>query len=487
MKSRGTVRRRSWIQCAAGLFLLLLVLNPRFSEAAGPLDSPAAPDSVSSAVYTLDDIYNRLTTGVAGAKRTGAFTEPSAGPGPVGRSTDEIMGVAPTADDVNGAAPGQVLDGTTYWGLRTDGTWGHQTGTMPNNGTATFSPGASAVPVPAGYYSGGQVNGDADLVSGNIRNGVDIFGVAGDPNVADTSTGDAALGDILSGKKAWVDGTELTGTMPNNGTAAFPPGASAVPVPAGYYSGGQVNGDADLVSGNIRSGIDIFGVTGDPNVVDTSTGDAVAGDILLGKKAWVDGAEVTGTAYPAKVAKTGQTTCYDASGAVISCIGTGQDGDPQKGVAWPTPRFTDNGDGTVTDNLTDLVWLKKANCGGTKKWIDAMPFANALYDGWTGDGTGGDCTLSDGSIAGEWRLPNVKEFASLFDFGYFSPALSNAAGTGHWTEGDPFLGVEANLYWTASSYVGTPTNAWFVYLVSGVVNLGAKSAAYYVWPVRDAR
>lgn len=50
------------------------------------------------------------------------------------------------------------------------------------------------------------------------------------------------------------------------------------------------------------------------------------------------------------VPKTGQTTCYDANGSVIPCAGTGQDGDIQAGVAWPDPRFTDNGNGTVTDN-----------------------------------------------------------------------------------------------------------------------------------------
>ena len=36
----------------------------------------------------------------------------------------------------------------------------------------------------------------------------------------------------------------------------------------------------------------------------------------------------------------------------------------KKGVAWPNPRFTDNGNGTVTDNLTGLIWLKNANCFG---------------------------------------------------------------------------------------------------------------------------
>jgi hypothetical protein len=50
--------------------------------------------------------------------------------------------------------------------------------------------------------------------------------------------------------------------------------------------------------------------------------------------------------------QTGQTTCWDAAGNVIDCLGTGQDGDLRMGVAWPNPRFTDNGNETMTDNLT---------------------------------------------------------------------------------------------------------------------------------------
>ena len=57
----------------------------------------------------------------------------------------------------------------------------------------------------------------------------------------------------------------------------------------------------------------------------------------------------------ATVEKTGQTTEY----------ATGDDGDLEQGVDWPNPRLTDNQDGTVTDNLTGLVWLTKANCIAT--------------------------------------------------------------------------------------------------------------------------
>ena len=50
-------------------------------------------------------------------------------------------------------------------------------------------------------------------------------------------------------------------------------------------------------------------------------------------------------------------------------------GEQAVGVEWPNPRFTDNGDGTVTDNLTALIWLKNANCFGVEKWNDALSSA----------------------------------------------------------------------------------------------------------------
>lgn len=65
---------------------------------------------------------------------------------------------------------------------------------------------------------------------------------------------------------------------------------------------------------------------------------------------------------PAPVPVTGQTTCYDTNGIEIDCAGTGQDGEYSSGVALPQPRFIDNGYGTVTDNLTDIIWLRQADC-----------------------------------------------------------------------------------------------------------------------------
>jgi hypothetical protein len=106
-------------------------------------------------------------------------------------------------------------------------------------------------------------------------------------------TGDAAVGDVLSGKTfSNAGGSGLTGTMPNNGAVVLTPSISNQPIAAGYHNGsGYCEGDADLVSANVRSTASIFGVAGDLDVVDTSSGDAAAGDLLTGKTAWVDGAE----------------------------------------------------------------------------------------------------------------------------------------------------------------------------------------------------
>jgi hypothetical protein len=95
----------------------------------GTTDSTGPPDDPASESYTLEDLYNRLTTGAAGSQTT--FTEPSSGPGTGTMHTlNEIMAEAPSQDNADGATTGDVLEGRTFWGLRTDGTWGLQTGTL---------------------------------------------------------------------------------------------------------------------------------------------------------------------------------------------------------------------------------------------------------------------------------------------------------------------------------------------------------------------
>lgn len=172
---------------------------------------------------------------------------------------------------------------------------------------------------------------------------------------------------------------------------------------------------------------------------------------------------------PAPVEKTGQTSCWDSNWNPIDCEGTGQDGELRNGLAWPVPRFTDNGDGTVTDHLTGLIWLKNANCFGTRDWASALSDANGLADG--------SCGLTDGSIVGDWHLPNVRELNSLIDYGKFDPALPS---------GHLFTNVQSSYYWSSTTGVDHPFFAWGVTIYNGYVHYnGDKDLySYYVWPVR---
>ena len=172
---------------------------------------------------------------------------------------------------------------------------------------------------------------------------------------------------------------------------------------------------------------------------------------------------------PTPVPKTGQTTEYTP----------GDDGYFEKGVEWPNPRFTDNGEGTVTDNLTGLIWLKNANCFGVQTWFEAIIDCNGLGNG--------QCGLTDGSSSEHWRLPNRFELESLLDMKFYDPALSNTAGTGQWTHGDPFINLlTGSFYWSStSSAYDTTYYAWGLYMFKGIVDVNNKVFdEFHVWCVR---
>jgi hypothetical protein len=158
---------------------------------------------------------------------------------------------------------------------------------------------------------------------------------------------------------------------------------------------------------------------------------------------------------------SGQKTSYAA----------GDDGALQKGAAAPGARYTDLQDGTVRDQLTGLVWMKSANCAGARNWNEALAAVKQMASG--------ACGLSDGSKAGDWRLPNVVELESLVDVSRSSPALPAA---------HPFSGV-SGPYWSSTTYRGMTTEAWVIdfkdgrYINDLVHNLKASSPNG-VWAVK---
>jgi hypothetical protein len=242
-------------------------------------------------------------------------------------------------------------------------------------------------------------------------------------------------------------------------------------------------------TGTMHTLDDIMGIA---PAVDNTAG-ALPAEVLAGKTFWslrTDGTwgMQTGTGAPAPVPQTGQIGCWNDAGTAIDCTGTGQDGEYRKVVAWPNPRFTDNGNGTVTDNLTGLIWLKDASCPILSGYTNFLDWANKLHDGCTDcGGTDDDCSLSDGSAAGDWRLPNIHELLSLVHWDLHGPAVPNTAGTGQWTEGNPFSDVESSWYLSSTTVPNTRAFAWLVNMDSGLVGSGAKIGSRNAWAVRDGQ
>ncbi len=155
--------------------------------------------------------------------------------------------------------------------------------------------------------------------------------------------------------------------------------------------------------------------------------------------------------YP--VVGTGQTACYDNSGA-ISCPQTegsfyGQDAQH----AGNQPSYVDNGDGTVTDLNTGLMWQQTP--GDKVTWSEAVAGADIF------------------SLAGydDWRLPSIKELYSLIDFSGIDPSGYQGGDTSGLTPfidtayfdfeyGDTSAGeriIDAQ-YWSSTEYVGATMN-----------------------------
>ncbi len=190
--------------------------------------------------------------------------------------------------------------------------------------------------------------------------------------------------------------------------------------------------------------------------------------------------------YPAPVPATGQKSCFEKTitetGTVyltIDCTETGQDADLHTGITIPNPRFVDNGDGTITDNLTGLIWLKNADCYGFRTWEQALADAAALHSGL--------CDLTDGSVAGDWRMPNLFELESLRNMNYFDPPLSDLPGTGHWSEGNPFNNVRIAPYWSSTTFANSTASAACVVFSNGNENATGKSSTSYAWSVRGGK
>jgi hypothetical protein len=187
--------------------------------------------------------------------------------------------------------------------------------------------------------------------------------------------------------------------------------------------------------------------------------------------------------------------------------GRGSSGLPFQNAAPPcfdnVNRYVDCGNGTVTDTLTGLVWLRDAGCLSPANYAAANDAAASLEDGL--------CGLSDGSRAGDWRLPTESEWAAtvlraqqLGCTGASSPSLTTNGGNaclagtleGSGSGQHAFVNVPAATlctalndtsctFWSSTTESAFGTLAGRARLFFGSANdFVLKTTAYGVWPVR---
>lgn len=154
---------------------------------------------------------------------------------------------------------------------------GTLSGTMTNVGTVnkTISSKSEVYTIPSGNHSGAgtvQISTAEQnkIIAGNIKKGVTILGVTGTCETGtttsgiDTSDATATTSDIRKGKTAYVNGSKITGNMTEQSAQTITPSTTNKTISSGQYLTGTqtIKGDANLVAGNIKSGISIFGVMG---------------------------------------------------------------------------------------------------------------------------------------------------------------------------------------------------------------------------------
>ncbi len=199
---------------------------------------------------------------------------------------------------------------------------------------------------------------------------------------------------------------------------------------------------------------------------------------------------------------TGGVVLTDGSQAsYYLCNGrAGVDARPRPdGPCFQESRYVDCGNGTVTDTVTGLIWLKQADCLGADRWVWGNESVARLATG--------QCGLTDGSQPGDWRLPTKDEWqttvAAAVARGCSSPALTDVNGYFCLNSSSPlartvFSGIltvlpppaPANaVYWSSSAFEGHPDGAWSIDIINGALpsSIPFKDIILRLWPVRSSR
>ena len=181
------------------------------------------------------------------------------------------------------------------------------------------------------------------------------------------------------------------------------------------------------------------------------------------------------------------TVAVDAAPSLANTPQTGQtmsssasdDGDLKKGIAWPSPRFVNHNDGTITDLLTGLMWTQDANVPGPAACLPGVAKAWQLALNYVA------CLNTNGYLGhSDWRLPNRRELSSVVNYGQ-----ADVAG---WLNAQGFSNVQADWYWSSTTFAADSSRAWLVFMSDGSASnqnrvYGNKFDHVAVWPVRTGQ
>jgi hypothetical protein len=214
--------------------------------------------------------------------------------------------------------------------------------------------------------------------------------------------------------------------------------------------------NAEAVEGQAGGAEKCAAKNGDVNAsgaVDLADAVTILGNLFLGNPAEL--LPLCASSAARGLPDTGQARCFTCEG-VSRCDVLlppnsplfGQDSRVNTGCPNDASRFTDNGDGTVTDNCTGLMWQKRTadvNSDGQSTGADSIPWCNAMIF-CSNLGLGGH---------NDWRLPNVRELESIVDYGRSGPAI------------DPVFSATSGRYWSSTSIESNPESAWLVEFFGG--------------------
>ena len=145
--------------------------------------------------------------------------------------------------------------------------------------------------------------------------------------------------------------------------------------------------------------------------------------------------------------------------------------------AWAA--FTDNGDGTITDTSTGLVWDK---CSRGQVWDNTTPPGTCTGAASTHSWAAAlaEATASYGAShrgQADWRLPNRTELESLVKIDAHSPAI----------DGTYFPATPSSWYWTSTTHAPNPDGAWNVDFNDGYSYADRQASDYHVRLVRSGQ